>query len=94
MAFHDDLLEVAYQLADLHPERTHQASLRRAVSTAYYALFHLLITEATANWAQPELRATLGRCFDHGPMKAASQNQVSEMNRALTPLPAYTQTRP
>ena len=30
------------------PKRPRQASLRRAVSTSYYALFHLLICEATA----------------------------------------------
>jgi hypothetical protein len=83
MAFSDDLLELARRLADLHPDSPHQASLRRAVSTAYYALFHLLISEATANWARPELRATLARCFDHGPMKAASETRVSQINAAL-----------
>jgi len=82
MAFPDDLLELAQQLADLHPESPHQASLRRAVSTAYYALFHLLISEATANWARPELRVVLGRCFDHGPMKTASL-RVSQIDIAL-----------
>jgi hypothetical protein len=30
--------------------RSKQASLRRAVSTAYYALFHLLIDEAVGKW--------------------------------------------
>jgi hypothetical protein len=83
MAFPDDLLELAQDLADLHPEIPHQASLRRAVSTAYYALFHLLISETTANWARPELRAILGRCFDHGPMKTASETKVSQINTAL-----------
>src|SRR5712692_2406960 len=83
MAFPDDLLELARPLADLHPESPHQASLRRAVSTAYYALFHLLISEATANWARPELRVILGRCFDHGPMKTASETKVSQINTAL-----------
>ncbi len=83
MAFPVDLLELARHLADLHPENPHQASLRRAVSTAYYALFHLLIAEATANWARPELRATLGRCFDHGPMKTASEATVSQINTAF-----------
>ena len=83
MAFADDLLEVAQDLASLHPESPHQASLRRAVSTAYYALFHLLISETTANWARPELRATLARCFDHGPMKTASETKVSQINAAL-----------
>ncbi|HTW64090.1 MAG TPA: hypothetical protein VME17_05715 [Bryobacteraceae bacterium] len=83
MAFPEDLLELAQQIADLHPATAHQASLRRAVSTAYYALFHLLITEATANWARPELRATLGRCFDHGPMKTASQQMVAQIDNDL-----------
>ncbi len=53
-------------------ESANQANLRRAVPTAYYAIFHLLISEATANWANIEARATLGRGFDHGTMKAAS----------------------
>jgi hypothetical protein len=83
MAFPDDLLELAQDLANLHREIPHQASLRRAVSTAYYTLFHLLISEATANWARPELRATLGRCFDHGPMKTASEAKVSQINTLL-----------
>src|SRR5260370_37135803 len=83
MAFPDDLIDLAQHLADLHPENPHQASLRRAVSTAYYALFHLLVSEATANWARPELRAILGRCFDHGPMKTASEAKISQINTAL-----------
>lgn len=82
MAFPDDLLGLAQQLAGLHPEGPHQASLRRAVSTAYYALFHLLISEATENWAPPELRAILGRCFDHGTMLTASEKRVSQVNSA------------
>jgi len=83
MGFPDDLLELAQDLANLRPESPHQASLRRAVSTAYYALFHLLISETTANWARPELRAILGRCFDHGPMKTASETKVSQINTAF-----------
>ena len=83
MAFPDDLLELAQDLADSHPESPHQASLRRAVSTAYYAIFHLPISETTANWARPELRAALGRCFDHGPMKTASETKISQINTAL-----------
>src|SRR5260370_42629846 len=83
MPFPDDLLELAKYPANLHSKNRHQASLRRAVSTAYYALFHLLISETTANWARPELRAILGRCFDHGPMKTASETNVSQINTAL-----------
>ena len=84
MDFAQELLELARALAGLHPEKTHQASLRRAVSTAYYAIFHLLISEATSNWARPELRNSLGRCFDHGPMKSASEFQVAQMNALKT----------
>jgi len=72
MAYADELLELAQDIANLHPLKPHQASLRRAVSTAYYALFHLLISEATANWNRPELRGALARVFDHGPMKQAA----------------------
>lgn len=56
MAYANELLELAQELDNLHPDHPHQPSLRRAVSTAYYALFHLLISEATANWQRPELR--------------------------------------
>ena len=80
MAYANELLELAQELANLHAAHPHQPSLRRAVSTAYYALFHLLISEATANWRQPELRAILGRVFDHGPMKQAADKKVAELN--------------
>ncbi len=46
MAYPDDLLEQAQHLAQREPKRPKQASLRRAISSAYYALFHLLISEA------------------------------------------------
>jgi uncharacterized protein (UPF0332 family) len=70
MEFHEELLDLAQSL--LHHEPVSQASLRRAVSTGYYALFHLLIAEAVANWARPEQRLELSRCFDHGKMRTAS----------------------
>lgn len=47
MSLHGDLLAQARSLLRREPRRPKQASLRRAVSTAYYALFHLLIHEAT-----------------------------------------------
>lgn len=79
MAFHDDLVEVARQLARLPGAGSNQACLRRSVSTAYYALFHLLISDATANWSRPQFRAKLARCFDHGPMKTASDAKAAEI---------------
>ncbi|SPF50055.1 conserved hypothetical protein [Candidatus Sulfopaludibacter sp. SbA4] len=71
MAFADELLDLARRIASLDGVNPQQASLRRAVSTAYYALFHLAIGEATANWSQSELRPLLGRVFEHGKMKQA-----------------------
>ena len=37
-----DLMEAARGLTELNPRRPSQANLRRAVSTAYHALFHCL----------------------------------------------------
>ena len=34
-------------------EKKTEATLRRALSTAYYALFHLLIESAGNNWPEP-----------------------------------------
>jgi uncharacterized protein (UPF0332 family) len=85
-----DLLEQAYHLARREPKRPKQASLRRAVSTSYYALFHLLISKATRNWRQTDQRASLGRYFQHGNMANASNKQKGECGRFLnaTPPPA------
>lgn len=66
MPFPDDLLELACDLA-LNPK---QAGITRAVSTAYYALFHLPIDEAVSNWTVERQRSILARTFDHGKMKA------------------------
>ncbi|MBL8292566.1 MAG: hypothetical protein JNN08_12055 [Bryobacterales bacterium] len=74
MAFHDDLLQQAHHLARLDRRRPKQASLRRAVSAAYYALFHYLIAEAVACWRIEEQRDTLARVFEHGKMKNACIN--------------------
>ena len=74
MAYHDDLLSQALHL--VHTAPSTQASLRRAVSSAYYAVFHSLIAEATSNWNNAPLRAALGRGYDHGTMRTAS-NRLS-----------------
>jgi uncharacterized protein (UPF0332 family) len=71
-AFAEDLLEQARHLARREKRRPKQASLRRAVSTAYYSLFHLLIAEAVANWKRSDQRAALARVLDHGRMRSAS----------------------
>jgi hypothetical protein len=48
MSLQGDLLEQARHLAKRERRRPKQASLRRAISTAYYyALIHLLVAETT-----------------------------------------------
>ncbi|MQM37956.1 hypothetical protein KBTX_01960 [wastewater metagenome] len=73
MALARDLLSQARQLAYREPKRPKQASLRRAVSTAYYALFHLLVDAAarevvSGNDAEA-LRGRVARACDHNSMK-------------------------
>jgi hypothetical protein len=70
MFYHDELLRLASDL--IEKEGATQAELRRAVSTAYYALFHLLVSETTLNWRRDSSRNALGRMFDHGTMKRVS----------------------
>jgi uncharacterized protein (UPF0332 family) len=65
VTFAKDLLEQSTHLARREARKPKQASLRRAVSTAYYALFHLLIAEAVGNWKRNDQRATLARAFEH-----------------------------
>src|ERR1035438_1409837 len=78
MAYHDDLLRLAESLVGR--DGATQAELRRGVSTAYYALFHLLVSETTLNWSRDSSRNTLGRMFDHGMMKRVS-SRISDSKR-------------
>jgi hypothetical protein len=70
MAYHDGLLAHALELIHLNPPT--EMLLRRTVSAAYYAVFHLLIFESTQHWGNPALRAALGRAYDHGLMRTTS----------------------
>src|SRR5258708_6122369 len=82
MAYHDDLLSQALQLVHVAPPT--QASLRRSVSSAYYAVFHLLIFEATSNWNNATLRTALGRAYDHNTMKTASNRILNTRDFPFT----------
>src|SRR5580698_3301496 len=79
MPFANDLLEQSRHLANRDRKRPKKASLRRAVSTAYYALFHLLITETTKNWKRPDERFTLARMFEHALMGKVCTNKRDEL---------------
>jgi hypothetical protein len=70
MGYPHDLLEAAHSFLLVEPLT--QAILRRTVSTAYYALFHLLIEDACGLWGEPDHRGRLSRQFDHKRMKEAS----------------------
>ena len=61
-----DLLEQARHLARREPRRPKQASLRRAVSAAYYALFHLLAADVARTVCRSAtFRPTVRRALEH-----------------------------
>jgi hypothetical protein len=85
MAYHDDLIQQAIFLSELGvPNEPKQVDLRRAVSAAYYGLFHLLTSEAAQNWRHVSQRDRFVRLFDHGRMKACS-SRISSRPIAVDP---------
>ena len=89
MSRHGDLLRQARHLATKEPRRPLQASLRRAVSAAYYSLFHLLVDEAINRMIsapRDSLRDCLRRPFAHANMrKVAQQFARSDVSPKLSP---------
>lgn len=76
---HNDLLDQARKLLTLEPKKPRQVSLRRAVSTAYYALFHRLIAYSVTNTVGggsdatvTAIRGDMSRWFSHAQMKKTS----------------------
>lgn len=76
MSLHAELLKQARFLARKEPKKPTQASLRRSVSASYYALFHLLVDDATrlmlSGHGRAPLRDSLARAFNHSSMKDAA----------------------
>jgi hypothetical protein len=90
MSFPQDLLEQAEHLSRREPKRPKQASLRRSISTAYYALFHLLTSDATAILGRDmtvAARQGMARSFDHSEMKRACNffSSATAPNREKAP---------
>lgn len=83
MRLPEGLLEQAQHLVKREPKRPKQASLRRAVSTAYYGLFHLLISEAILNWRRAGDRVHLARMFEHSHMRSICAKKRDELNKEL-----------
>jgi hypothetical protein len=67
---HDDLFSQAEMLAKADAKKPRQVNLRRAISSAYYAVFHFLINESCSivfgtQHSQAPYRNALGRAFVH-----------------------------
>ncbi len=87
MSLHKDLLAQARHLSTREPKKPKQASLRRGISTAYYAVFHCFIARATTTMvpgSQGDLRPLLGRVFQHKNMADACRRLKSH---AANPAP-------
>ena len=73
-----DLIQTARRLAQPSAAQPTQADLRRAVSTAYYALFHCLAATAadllTGSSRSPEWHQVY-RALEHGKAKRACRQQ-------------------
>jgi hypothetical protein len=79
LALHHDLLEQAGHLVTREPKKPKQASLRRAVSAAYYALFHLLVSDGAQLLSPkqpPGLSGRIQRAFNHGDMSTVCKGFV------------------
>ena len=88
MTIHHDLLDQAAHLGTKEPRRPRQASLRRAVSTAYYALFHLLIdggAKSLSSARPTALRQRIGRAFTHVDMKNVCKQFAQGSSANLDP---------
>ncbi len=72
MSYAADLLKQATTLAILDPNRPNQANLRRSISSAYYAAFHLLIDAAARQFVRGSRgleREAVRRAVTHDDMK-------------------------
>jgi len=92
MSIADDLLAHAEDMLS-GPGAANPAVLRRAVSTAYYALFHLLVGDATALLcpARPaSLPAAVRRGFHHSGMrdlcKGIAKGSIANLSDAVRPV--------
>lgn len=65
----DDLLDLSRKMVGYTRTDLVEARVRRAISTAYYALFHLLLEHGVARVVtHPGLRLLVGRAYSHGDM--------------------------
>lgn len=97
MTLAKDLLAQAKTLADLDSGKPKQANLRRAISSAYYCLFHLLIDEGAAivgSKLSAASKAKIRRAFAHADMKTVCLNyakatSAASFNQQISPLLSF-----
>ena len=92
MSLATDLLDQASILSGLDPMEQKQASLRRAISAAYYSLFHLLIDDGARRvTANPSLQPYVARSFQHTAVKDAANKVIAQsMKTPPWPAPLFT----
>ena len=83
MGLADDLPEDSHFLWEKGVAEKRQSFMRRAISTAYYAAFHLFVEDFVEHWEFPDQRARLGRMFSHGGMRTGF---TAKDKRSPTPL--------
>ena len=76
----DDLLADARHLAAKGNSENRESCQRRAVSTAYYAVFHLLTEDFVSKWPFEDERPRLARMFDHRKMREAAFAPLDKQN--------------
>jgi len=83
----DDLANLAVELLDDDVEAHNQATRRRAVSTAYYAVFHrlceLCADALVGKGKSPDAYVAIYRSLDHGPVRNVL-NQVKGLDKELS----------
>lgn len=70
------------------PSKTEQVDFRRAVSAAYYAVFHLLTMTAAEHWVIAADRNRFARLFEHNKIKTASQSLPGRLKERLGAAPS------
>src|SRR5580698_4499093 len=80
----DDFFSHAAKLASAgQSSDTEQIDFRRAVSAAYYAVFHLLTMTAAESWVVGRERHRFARLFEHGKLRTASLNLPGKLKDRL-----------
>ena len=94
MGIAEEMLDHATLLIEFDlPNDPKQVNLRRSVSAAYYALFHLLTIEASSNWRHERHRHRFARFFDHGRMKNCCIGLPDRLRKHMGKTPSDAETQ-